>query len=73
VVKVDEGAVGPKLSINLLSRQHLSGSLEQQDEDLKRLRVQLDPDPVLAKFTGRDVRLEDSEAIALRCCLIGHV
>lgn len=67
MLRIDKRAVGPKLPIDLLSSQHLSGSIQQQDQDLERLGVQFDPDPVLAKFSGRDIGFKDSKAISLGC------
>jgi hypothetical protein len=43
---VNKSSVGPQLPADFLSRQQLAGPLQQQAKHLKRLRVQLDPEPI---------------------------
>jgi len=52
VLVIDEGTVGPDALSDLLAREDLSGPVEEHEEDLEGLGVELDPDSLLAQFSG---------------------
>jgi hypothetical protein len=64
VFVIDKGAVRPNCLGDLLTGEDLAGALEEHEKDLKGLRIQLDPDSLLAEFSCRRVRLENSELVA---------
>ncbi len=59
MVKVHEGVAGPQGLAQFLARHHLAWALQQHGQDLKRLDLQSDPQPVFA--IGR--------VLCLRSCL----
>ena len=64
VFVIDKGAVRPDCLRDFFASKDFAGALEEHEEDLEGLGVELDPDSLLAKFSGGRVRLEDSKAIA---------
>jgi hypothetical protein len=62
VVIIDKGVVGPQLSPDFFSRDHLSRTTEKNGEDLKRLIMQFDSGARLAQFSRAQVQFEDAEA-----------
>ena len=62
MIEIDEGVCGPKGSLQFVPGNDLSRSLQQCFENLKRLLLQSDSQPVLAQFSGPKIDLEDAKA-----------
>ena len=69
---VNKSSVGPQLPGDFLSRQQLTGPLQQQAQHLKRLCVQLDPESISAKLSRGYVCFKCAEAIAPCWLCIRH-
>jgi hypothetical protein len=61
VLEVDIGAVRPQPLSQLLARDHVSGTLEHQAQDLERLVLQADAGLAVAQLAQADVELEHAE------------
>jgi hypothetical protein len=62
VIEIHEGIGRPQLLPQFLARHCLTGTLQQEAEDLEGLLLNLDPEPVFAQVAGAQVGLERSEA-----------
>jgi hypothetical protein len=51
VIEVNEGVAGPEAMLKLLASDHLSPVFQKDGEDLTRLFLELDTDPVLMQLT----------------------
>jgi hypothetical protein len=61
-VEVDERAVPPEFTLDLLARQDLARILRKQAKRLKLLGRQLDQHSTAPQFVGFEVQLERSKA-----------
>jgi hypothetical protein len=61
-VEVHEGISRPNRLLQILPRHHLARMPQQHRQDLKRLFLQLDLQPVLAQFASLEVEFESPEA-----------
>ena len=61
MVEVNEGVLGPEVLLKLLAGNDLSRLFQEHGENLEGLLLQLDPDPLPAKFSGPEIDFEDSE------------
>jgi hypothetical protein len=66
VVGVDIDAIGPELVGDFVSGQELAGSVEQEAENLKGLRVEPEANALAAKFASGGIGFECAEAVAAR-------
>jgi len=73
VIEVDKSTIGPKALVNLSTRDHEPGLLEQHDQDVERLALQGHTTTLLAEFSGLLISLEYSEAEDLSWWSIRHV
>ncbi len=64
VLEVNESVVAPKLFLNLLSSDKLTGSRSEKDQELEGLGLELDQAVALAQFAGMEIRREGVEAEA---------
>lgn len=62
IVKVNEHVLAPKPLPQLITRDELSGMLQQRGKHLKGLVAKSDPNSTLAKFAEREIGLEAIEA-----------
>jgi hypothetical protein len=63
VLEIDERAVGPKLARNLVARDEVAWPLQKHEENLERLSVQLDAQPLPTQLSGGGVRFKHAKAI----------
>jgi hypothetical protein len=61
MIEINEGVSLPEALAQLLARNHLAGTLEEHDEDLKGLLPQLQPYSLSAQFTGAEVGFKDTK------------
>jgi hypothetical protein len=61
-IEFDEGIRGPEALLKLFFRNELPGFLEENQQDSKRLVLEIDAHAVLAHFAGAWVDLEDPES-----------
>ena len=61
VVEVDDGVSTPEAKLKILPGNDLTGTLEEHGENLKGLRLQLDPETSLPEFAALEIHLEEPE------------
>jgi hypothetical protein len=61
VVEIDERAVWPQPLTQLLARDEIARSLQQQREDLEGLSREVEARPCLAQFSCVEIQLEHAE------------
>jgi hypothetical protein len=62
VFEIDERVGRPKPRLEFLARDHLSRSCQQKIQDLERLILEANANPVAAQFARAEIRFEDTEA-----------
>ena len=72
VVEVDEGLGVPEACAQLLTQDHLSGLLEEGDQDAERLVDEPDSGAVTEELAARDVDLEAIEAVVRVRARVDH-
>lgn len=63
VLIVNEGSIGPERAGDFFAGQQFPFAVQEQAEDLKRLRAEPDTDSLPAKLSSDHIRFIDSEAI----------
>src|SRR5438132_14024357 len=66
MVKVNERIAGPQLQPQLLARHHMSRTLEQHQQDLKRLILELDAPPLFAQLARQPIGFEGAKPKGLQ-------
>ncbi len=61
MLEVYKSVLGPEPTAQLLARHYLTGVLDQNGYNLEGLFLKLNPEPLLAQFTTREVKFEDPE------------
>ena len=61
MLEIDERAIWPEPLTQLLARDEIARSLQQQRQDLKGLSRQAEAHPCLAQFTCVEIQLEHAE------------
>jgi hypothetical protein len=61
VLEVDRRAVGPQLSLDLLTRHDLAGARGQKRQHLECLRAQMDRPSPATQLAGAGVQFERAE------------
>ena len=73
MLKINEGILRPELSSEVLTQHDLCRMFEQQPQNLKRLPVEPDSVPALAKLPGARIKLKVAKALGLgRWCSLCH-
>ncbi len=70
---IDVDAVGPELAGDFVAGEELAGAVQEQTEDLKRLRVEAEADALAAELAGGGIGFECAETIAARWVWVLHV
>jgi hypothetical protein len=63
VVKVNKGVCWPESGMQFLAGDDLVWVLEKLEQDLKRLVLHLEPDPIFPYFRGARIYLENTKTI----------
>jgi hypothetical protein len=61
-LEVDKGGVTPQMTLNVAAADHLSVTIEEQQENLEGLRRQFDRSSTLEELIGGTVDLEEAES-----------
>jgi hypothetical protein len=61
VIELDDGVVRPERLADLVAQHHLTGMVQQHEQDAEGLLVKADPDTVLAQLGGSSVQFERVE------------
>ena len=61
MLEIDERAIWPETPAQLLTRNELAWPLQQQREDLERLRRKVEARPCLAQFSCVEIQFEYAE------------
>jgi hypothetical protein len=62
MVEIHKSVGGPKTLSQFLAGHYVTRMLQQELQDLQRLLLQLNPDPLLAQLPGNVIYLERTEA-----------
>ena len=62
VLEVDEGAFGPQAHAELVARNHIARTFQEQGQDLKRLILQVDTKPGLPELACPEIDFEIRKA-----------
>jgi hypothetical protein len=65
MLEIDEYITRPELSVQFLARHHISGPLEQNRQNMKRLFRDPDPMSMLEQLPRLKIELESPETQAL--------
>jgi hypothetical protein len=59
VFVLHDSSVGPQLRDDVLVRHHVTGTLQQYEQDLKGLLLETNPAAVFAQLSSRNVQVKD--------------
>ena len=62
VVEINKGVLRPESATELLAGHNLSRALQKDGQDLKWLRLEFEPAPLLSKLARTQIRFEQSES-----------